>query len=261
MLKHLIYLNIYGMDEYKNIKQVVIDEAQDYYPLQYVIFRLLFPNAKFTILGDMNQTIAKREDLSLYEQIRDIMKKKKSSLITLDKSFRCTTEILNFSLKLLGRDQAVESFNREGDTPQILAFDSQERLMDQILEEVKLCQKKGSQSIGLICKTEENTVRLYEKMKDKMEVQIIKNEQVSDLQGVFAIPVYMSKGLEFDGVILCDADHVNYVDEDDKNLLYVGCIRALHRLNLFCQGNLSPLLYDISRTFHRLRSRNINPNL
>ena len=60
-----LYLKIYGNNDYKNIKQVVIDEAQDYYPLQFEIFRLLFSNAKFTILGDMNQTIAKREDISV----------------------------------------------------------------------------------------------------------------------------------------------------------------------------------------------------
>lgn len=95
-----LYLKIYGTNKYKNIKQVVIDEAQDYYPLQYEIFNLLFSNAKFTILGDMKQTLAKKEDISFYEQIQKILNKKKSSLIMLDKSFRCTNEILNFSLKL-----------------------------------------------------------------------------------------------------------------------------------------------------------------
>ena len=67
-----LYLKIYGTNEYKNIKQVVIDEAQDYYPLQYEIFGLLFPNAKFTILGDMKQTLAKKEDISFYEEIHKI---------------------------------------------------------------------------------------------------------------------------------------------------------------------------------------------
>lgn len=56
-----LYLKIYGTNKYKNIKQVVIDEAQDYYPLQYEIFNLLFSNAKFTILGDMKQTLAKKK--------------------------------------------------------------------------------------------------------------------------------------------------------------------------------------------------------
>ncbi|MCA5011123.1 UvrD-helicase domain-containing protein, partial [Clostridioides difficile] len=84
----LTYLNlkIYGINKYKTIKQVVIDEAQDYYPLHFEIFHLLFSKAKFTILGDINQTLEKREDLSLYQLIRKIFNKKKSSLVTMDKS-------------------------------------------------------------------------------------------------------------------------------------------------------------------------------
>lgn len=111
-----LYLKIYGTNKYKNIKQVVIDEAQDYYPLQYEIFNLLFSNAKFTILGDMKQTLAKKEDISFYEQIQKILNKKKSSLIMLDKSFRCTNEILNFSLKFIEKSSQIKSFNRNGDS-------------------------------------------------------------------------------------------------------------------------------------------------
>lgn len=58
----LTYLNlkIYGVHKYKAIKQVVIDEAQDYYPLHFEIFHLLFQKAKFTVLGDINQTLEKK---------------------------------------------------------------------------------------------------------------------------------------------------------------------------------------------------------
>lgn len=114
-----LYLKIYGTNKYKNIKQVVIDEAQDYYPLQYEIFNLVFSNAKFTILGDMKQTLAKKEDISFYEQIQKILNKKKSSLIMLDKSFRCTNEILNFSLKFIEQSSQIKSFNRNGDSPKV----------------------------------------------------------------------------------------------------------------------------------------------
>ncbi|MDF2595028.1 MAG: helicase [Clostridia bacterium] len=67
-------------------------------------------------------------------------------------------------------------------------------------------------------------------------------QQIADLHGVFIIPVYMSKGLEFDAVLICDTNTENYHSEDDKKLLYIACTRALHRLNLFCCGKASPLL-------------------
>ncbi|MCI9147732.1 MAG: ATP-binding domain-containing protein [Hungatella sp.] len=237
-----LYLKIYGTNLYKNIKQVVIDEAQDYYPLQYEIFGLLFPNAKFTILGDMKQTLAKREDISFYRQIQKILNKKKSSLIMLDKSFRCTNEILNFSLKFIEQNPQIKSFNRNGENPEVFIADNSDDLVDKIAEEVKSCQKKGLQSIGLICKTEKNSTNLFHLLKHKLDIQLISNGSVSGLQGVFIIPVYMSKGLEFDAVLICDADSQNYHTEDDKNLLYVACTRALHRLSLFCEKEASPLI-------------------
>lgn len=237
-----LYLKIYGTNKYKNIKQVVIDEAQDYYPLQYEIFNLLFSNAKFTILGDMKQTLAKKEDISFYEQIQKILNKKKSSLIMLDKSFRCTNEILNFSLKFIEQSSQIKSFNRNGNSPKVYIADNSEIFIDEIVKEIKLCQEKGFQSICLICKTEKNSTYLFNKIKHKLDIQLIKNGSVSDLQGVFVLPVYMSKGLEFDTVLICDADSQNYHDEDDKNLLYVACTRALHKLSLFCENEVSPLI-------------------
>ena len=237
-----LYLKIYGTNKYKNIKQVVIDEAQDYYPLQYEIFNFLFSNAKFTILGDMKQTLAKKEDISFYEQIQKILNKKKSSLIMLDKSFRCTNEILNFSLKFIEQSSQIKSFNRNGDSPKVYIADNSEIFIDEIVKEIKLCQEKGFQSICLICKTEKNSIYLFNKIKHKLDIQLIKNGSVSDLQGVFILPVYMSKGLEFDTVLICDADSQNYHDEDDKNLLYVACTRALHKLSLFCENEVSPLI-------------------
>lgn len=237
-----LYLKIYGTNKYKNIKQVVIDEAQDYYPLQYEIFNLLFSNAKFTILGDMKQTLAKKEDISFYEQIQKILNKKKSSLIMLDKSFRCTNEILNFSLKFIEKSSLIKSFNRNGDSPKVYIADNSEIFIDEIVKEINLCQEKGFQSICLICKTEKNSIYLFNKIKHKLDIQLIKNGSVSDLQGVFILPVYMSKGLEFDAVLICDADSQNYHDEDDKNLLYVACTRALHKLSLFCENEVSPLI-------------------
>ncbi|WP_024345773.1 HelD family protein [Lacrimispora indolis] len=242
----LTYLNlrINGVNEYKTIKQVVIDEAQDYYPLHFEIFNLLFPKAKFTILGDINQTLEKREDLSLYQQIRKIFHKKRSSLVTMDKSFRCTNEILNYGLRFLEGSTEIKSFNRKGDEPKLYTAEDQLSFHNMIVSEVRSCIEAGCQSIGLICKTEKNALDLFKRLKDKADVHLVKNGETADLQGVFIMPVYMSKGLEFDAVLICDVNGENYYSEDDKKLLYISCTRALHRLSLFSMGEASPLLAE-----------------
>lgn len=236
-------LKIFGTtNEYRNMKQVVIDEAQDYYPLQYEIFNLLYPNSKFTILGDMNQTLEKQEDISFYDQIGKIFNKKRASLITMDKSFRCTNEILQFGLKFIEQRPEIKSFNRNGEEPQIHIASDVKSFKDMLLSEIKICQEKGYRTIGLICKSEKNAHTIYHALKDSIEIRLIKNESDSDLQGVFIIPVYLSKGLEFDAVLICDVNAQNYYTEEDKKHLYIACTRALHRLNLFGKGEKSPLL-------------------
>jgi len=231
-----------GYNDYRDIKQIIIDEAQDYYPLHFAILNSLFPKSRYTILGDIDQTIVKQEDLSLYDQIGQILNKEKSILVTLDKSFRCTNEILQYSTKFLDQGFKLKSFSRTGDPPAVITAPTKSALDNLIINECITCKEKDYQSIGLICKTEQDALSIYERLKDKTDIQLVKSDDGIDLQGVFVIPVYMSKGLEFDAVLICDADMGHYNSDDDRNLLYIACTRALHRLNLFYTGEISPLL-------------------
>jgi len=242
----LAYLHLsvqdYTNTDYEDIKQVVIDEAQDYYPMHFEILNMLFPKSGYTVLGDINQTIEKQEDLSLYKQLGRILNKKKSTFVSLDKSFRCTSEILEFSSKFLDQSFKIKSFNRKGDKPEIYMAEDLKALDDMIVSDILSCRKKNYESIGLICKTEKDAAFLYQRLKDRVDVQLIKNDGKPDLRGVFIIPVYLSKGLEFDAVLICDADEEHFSTADDKRLLYIACTRALHRLSLFYTGAASPLL-------------------
>lgn len=237
-----LHLKIYGSSNYKDVKQVIIDEVQDYFPVHFEILNLLFPYSRFTALGDINQTIEKPEKLSLYEQLDKILCKKRSKLITMDKSFRCTSEILEYSKKFLDEKLKMNSFSRSGDLPSVYEAKSTVCLDRMITDEIGDCMDKNYQSIALICKTEEDSLLLYKRLKDKIDIHLIKNEGKTDLNGIFVIPVYLSKGLEFDAVLVCNADNAHYSTADDKRLLYISCTRALHRLSLFYTGEVSPLL-------------------
>ncbi len=228
----------------RHIKHVVIDEAQDYYPIQFEIIRLLFPNAKYTVLGDINQTLDKQEDMRFYDQVRGRLHKKKSSLVTLTKSFRCTNEILNFSLRYLKQAPELESFNRSGDSPAFIPSKSAAQQAANILREIRTCREKGYESICLISKSAQDAARLQKLLQQEIQKsadssdkelipKLIVNYTDEDLTGVLSLPVYLSKGLEFDAVLVCDADSFNTENEADRKLLYVSCTRALHHLALF----------------------------
>ena len=74
-----------------------------------------------------------------------------------------------------------------------------------------------------------------ERLAGKIEVRLAAEGETKGLQGVFLLPIYMAKGLEFDAVILCDVSQGVYEGEEDRRLLYVACTRALHRLSLICE--------------------------
>ena len=205
---------------------------------------LLFPKSGYTVLGDINQTIEKQEDLSLYDQFARILNKRISTFVSLDKSFRCTSEILEFSSRFLDRSFKINSFNRKGDKPEIYTAKDLSALDDMIVSEILFCRKKNYESIGLICKTEKDAASLYQRLKDRVDIRQVKSDGKTNLKGVFTIPIYLSKGLEFDAVLVCDADEEHFSTADDKKLLYIACTRALHRLSLFCTGAASPLLHQ-----------------
>ncbi|MCM1566679.1 MAG: AAA family ATPase [Dehalobacter sp. 4CP] len=237
-----LHLKTFGYTAYRDIKQVVVDEAQDYDPLHFEILHGLFPKAHYTILGDIHQTIGKRVDPARYEQIGKIFARPKSTLVTLDKSFRSTNEILTYSARFLDQSVKLHSFGRSGDVPAVFTAPDRAALTALLLAEIKTCREKGYQSVGLICKTEHDALSLYAQLKDQSDIQLLKGDVQFDLSGVFLIPVYLAKGLEFDAVLICEADQAHYHSADDKNLLYIACTRALHRLNLFYTGEISPFL-------------------
>lgn len=240
----IFYLHILvnGAGEYAHIRQVVLDEVQDEHPLHFAILRKLFPHARYTVLGDVNQTIGKREDMTLYNKLRAMLGKEKSALVTLSKSFRCTMEIWRFSERFLPAGAAGECFGRSGDEPKIHHADDTARMDELILSEVAACKERGYQSIGLICKTEKDALALAQRLKGRLDAKLIKNDTATQIRGALILPIYLAKGLEFDAVLVCDVDRAHYRTEDDKRLLYIAATRALHRLNLFHTGDISPLL-------------------
>lgn len=235
-------LKLNGYSEYKDIRQLVVDEAQDYYPIHFEILKIMFAKARYTVLGDINQTIEKKESLTLYDELQDILQKEKSTLITMSKSFRCTDAIIKYSSKFVQPHIDIKSFSRNGDYPKVHYAENFIQLDELLINEVVLCKEKGYQSIGLICKSQKDANALYCRLSEKLDIQLINSDSMTDIKGIFIIPVYLAKGLEFDAVLICDADNEHYVTEDDKKLFYIACTRALHRLNLFYTVEISPLL-------------------
>jgi len=216
-------------EETRNIKHVIIDEVQDYTPLHFEILKILYPHASYTTLGDINQSISRKVTMDFYDQIQQILNKPKSLLVNMNKSFRCSRQILEFSSGFLDNPAGVESFCRDGDEPEVHNAETEEELDQLILKEIETCLSKKYDSVALICddqKTADNLQkRLSKKSADKIKITEVEDNSESSLSKVFTIPLYMAKGLEFDSVLI--------VNITNRRHLYIASTRALHRLSVF----------------------------
>lgn len=240
----LLYLKlkIEGNDFYQEIKQVVIDEAQDYHPLQYEIFKLLFGDAKYTVLGDINQSIEKQGDVSIYDEISDIVKRPTTVKLFLNKGYRSSYEINAFTQKLLGIEQDFDSFERHDNEP-VVAYKQTPALIDKaILEDIANYTQQGYESIAVICKSQQEAAKVHSRLRKSIDIELIEPNRGNVSKGALVIASYMAKGLEFDVVIVYGADKENYSTELERRLLYIACTRALHQLKIYYTGEKSPII-------------------
>ncbi|MHB8064534.1 MAG: HelD family protein, partial [Ruminiclostridium sp.] len=235
-------LKLSGGNLYKDIKQVVVDEAQDYYPLQYEILKKTYSNTKYTIMGDINQSIEKDTDLSIYDDIKLILDKKRCSTVFMKKSFRCSYEINSFSTHFANESIEIESFDRHEDVPKAIGAVNEAQMEAEIIKEVTDCEKSGYESIAIVCKSMGASQKLFNNIGSAIGASLINTNSVKTVTGVVILPIYMAKGLEFDAVIIYQTNDDNYNNADDKKLLYIACTRALHKLSLFYTGEVSRLV-------------------
>lgn len=231
----LLYLKLVlgDLPKTSQIKYVIIDEAQDYTPLQYEIFYQLFKHANITMLGDLNQSINPYMNVGDYDNISHIFPKDNTCIMHLTKSYRSTMEITKFTRRILKGVIKDEFIERSGDEPLVLGFSQEEEINKRIIEDIKKYKDKGYKSIGIITRTKKEAKEVYRYLKDKIQVRAIIDENEEYTNDAVIIPAYLAKGLEFDVVLIYNAGKGNYNCEEERLLFYTACTRALHVLCVY----------------------------
>jgi DNA helicase-2/ATP-dependent DNA helicase PcrA len=219
---------VFGLDKYDDIKHVVIDEMQDYSPLQLHILDYLYDCPK-TILGDYNQSILSgniRNNMKFYDKILS----GEVQLLNLNKSYRSTVEIVDF-YNVVGHKDTSEVFARNGEQVDIVNC-AKGKDIDEIVKIVNSYKEHNFNSIAIITKTNKESQTLYEKIKDKIkDINLIDDNTDEYDNKTCVISAMNSKGLEFDGVIVYDVSD-NYNSDIDRDILYIASTRAMHKLTI-----------------------------
>lgn len=206
------------------IKEIVIDEAQDYNKLQYLIIKKTFKTSNYTILGDTNQTINPYYKYDSLEELTSIFES--SKYITLTKTYRSTGKIIDYTNKILGLNHVTAIRNEKASD---IIFRNNITKNDFLTDINNL--KTTSKSIAIITKNDSEAEEVYNMLKDDLDIMLI--DGFGHIKrDLVVVPSYVAKGLEFDSVIIY-TDKDNKYQEKDKYLFYVACTRAQHNLIIY----------------------------
>ena len=239
----LLYIKYYlfGNEKFKKYRQVVVDEAQDFGKFTFYMLKLLISNATFSVFGDVAQGIYSYKSIDDFNEIlEDVFKE--AEYIKLKKSYRTSIEIMNEANKIskeIGLDEALPVIRSAG--PVIKSKINKSDKENYIVNQVKKYKEAGFKSIAIIYKNQKELVNMNKKLKENsIESEIIYKDQEKYDGGICLLTSYLSKGLEFDVVIIADAqdDIYKYNNKLDMKLLYVSMTRALHKLELVYDTNI-----------------------
>ena len=237
------------LKEYKKIRHIVIDEAQDFSLFNFDVLKTIFSNSTFSIYGDLAQSIYDYRSISNWEELKEVFPDLKQ--IDLNRSYRTTDEIMKTAdlvAKHIGMNQS-EDVIRHGKEVEFHDFDMMSA-PEHIKKKIEEYREKGYKSIAIISKNDLLTNYINDDLGFiGMQAQNITSaSQDYDIKNdVITISNAISKGLEFDAVIINNASEEVYNSESnlDMKLLYVALTRALHEVDVVYDKQLTKPLVPL----------------
>ncbi|MGE5597851.1 MAG: RNA polymerase recycling motor HelD [Bacteroidota bacterium] len=245
----LLYLKyrLFGLDERLRLRHLVIDEAQDFGLFQLYALKKLLAESSFTILGDLAQGIHSYRGVRDWREVLREVFDGRAELLTLEQSYRTTVEIMTAANRVLARLRdpnliPARPVLRHGEAVWVVRGADPAWIAKDMAERIREAFGGGFKSAAVIAKTAVACEAWRGRLRaEGLDAPVITGKEAEYRGGVAIVPSYLVKGLEFDLVLLPDAEEYRE-NELDVKLLYVAMTRALHRLCLYYQGEPSPLL-------------------
>ncbi|WP_175988086.1 RNA polymerase recycling motor HelD [Bacillus sp. Marseille-Q1617] len=237
-LAPLLYLqtHLFGIDKFYKAKNIVIDEAQDYSYMQLYALKRALETDMFTLVGDLAQGIHSYRGLQAWDPVyREVFPR--ATYTELQKSYRTTIEIMeeaNKLLRLLPHEfPKVNPVVRHGEAPDAYTYIDNEEMAGIIASKVNRGKEKGFQTFSVIGKSMKDCKMIYKILEEQMpgKVKLLEEQESIPKDKIVVVPSYLSKGLEFDVVMITVIDEVfSSENELDIKLQYVAMTRPLHQL-------------------------------
>lgn len=241
------------VSSYGGVLHVLIDEAQDYSLLQLEILKRMYPQSSFTLLADVCQAICPETTIGNYEEF-DLVYGEELVRLPLLKSYRSSGSINALAFHLMEKFQEKYAHNysyfmREGKVPNYIVSHN---MRESILQRLK--ELKQYAMVGILTKDEVSANRIYQWLQNYEEpVQLINKPNDEMRARIIVMPLILSKGLEYDAVLVCDFLSEEGLGDDKSSMnqlrhmaakIYLACTRALHELYFVEMQDLPEELHD-----------------
>ncbi|MEK4522022.1 UvrD-helicase domain-containing protein [Psychrobacillus sp. FSL W7-1493] len=229
-----LYVQLYfkGIKTFELVQHFVLDEMQDYTPIQYAVLSKVF-NCKRTIIGDFSQALLPYETISK-ESFENIFAS--IEYVELTTTYRSSYEIAMYAKKFM-RTGDIHPIARHGEEPGEMIYET----FDEMIAMIHQMIQNEYKTTAIICKTENDLNRLISSLT--VPFHILDGQTEKFEAGLLVTTIQYAKGLEFDAVLVPFVDEFNYHTSYDQGLLYIATTRAMHQLTMFIDANnRSPLL-------------------
>ena len=226
----------------RDARFVMVDEVQDYTEAQLMVLARFFSRAHFLLLGDERQAIY--EGTATFARIAEIFGATHGSVdeCRLLTSYRSSPEITELFCGLLEPDERrrLTSVQRAGVAPVIRSFAEK----DDYLAALRAAVAEPGEGLTAIVAESDARVSWLSKQLGSAAT-VIRGGMSLPAEGVVLLPLRVAKGLEFDHVIVPDAQAEVYPDTPlARRRLYTALSRAMHRVTVLAQGPLTPMLAE-----------------
>jgi len=246
-LAPLVYFKnkVFGLEESLDIKMVVIDEAQDFSDFQFFVLRELLETERFTILGDISQGIHMYRAINNWDYLKESIFSTEANYLTIEQSYRTTIEIMdeaNFVLGQLPMENIIKAkpVVRHGKKPDLIELEKPWEVIDAILTKVEKWHEESFTTMAIVTKSNQEAKKVFKdlkKLKPDLNMALVDEKTEHFDHKILVIPAHLSKGLEFDAVIVTTLEESFNIEPLDIKLVYVAMTRAMHRLSIIAIEN------------------------
>ncbi|MFC0105929.1 HelD family protein [Kibdelosporangium aridum] len=236
------------VDRPGKLGHVVIDEAQDLSPMQIrAISRRMAGSC--TVLGDLAQATSPSA-VQGWTEVLTHLDRPGGHIEELTRGYRVPAQVIDFAARLLPRIApelgSPASFRQSDDALRIVETTPEEKIAVTIATCASALAREGS--VGLIA-ADDDIAELHRALSDNGFQHTVLGVDGTNLDRLTLAPVTLSKGLEFDTVVVVEPASIIQAEQRGLQRLYVALTRAVSTLHVIHTGRLpEPLAQEPAMT-------------